>query len=66
MVYPPGRAPLAILIMAVVSGVLLLVPPGKQSDAQLRAAEYSKAHGKPAQVINAGHSPTITIRHTRR
>jgi len=43
--YPPGKAPLAILILAVISSALLLLfPPAKKPENKLQVWTFAKAH----------------------
>ena len=44
MNYPPGKAPLAILIMAAISGVALLLFPGKAREGNLQLWTFSDLH----------------------
>ncbi|MCY3018374.1 MAG: extracellular solute-binding protein [Planctomycetota bacterium] len=51
MDYPPGKAPLAILIMAVVSGVLLLVFPAPKREGNLQVWTFADSHFRAYQKV---------------
>lgn len=51
MDYPPGKAPLAILIMAVVSGALLLLFPPKIEHGNLQIWTFADAHYRAYQSV---------------
>ena len=54
MDYPPGKAPLAILIMAVVSGALLLLFPAKINTGNLQLWTFADAHYRAYQTLTPG------------
>jgi len=51
MDYPPGKAPLAILIVAIVSGFLLLIYPAKKSAGNLQVWTFADSHFKAYQKV---------------
>jgi arabinosaccharide transport system substrate-binding protein len=49
--YPPGKAPLAILIMAVVSGLLLVIFPAKINDGNVQLWVFADAHYRAYKTV---------------
>ena len=44
MDYPPGKAPLAILLMAIVSGVWLLLLPAEKPRGNMEVWTFAESH----------------------
>jgi len=51
MNYPPGKAPLAILLMAIISGVLLLVFPARKVEGNMQLWTFADSHYRAFQSV---------------